>query len=236
MALKQLDEFVQRAYPDELKAADELVGSRDEFTIYSNLRGKLQRGPSKLAPATNSAAETSARKGLAWVIGLARAEMGGILATFSSHPSPFEAVKPTKFDLAAYRELLLDGAQSHVWALVSDPEVAKVAKSIPDTRMLAYIRRLNMVRLFLRAAVMSNANELAPAQTQEAVAQDSQLKKVRDSFADSVRSYLLVMNQRQSGSKTTTLGSMDAVQGCRMQLDREAGALQTGKATSQTFP
>jgi hypothetical protein len=235
MALKQLDEFVQRASPDELKAADELVGSREEFTVYTSLRGRLQRGPSTLAPVAASAADSGGKKGLAWVIGLARIEMGGILATFSSHRSPFEVVKPTKFDMAAYRELLLDGAQTHVWALVNDPEVAKVAKSTPDTKMLAYIRRLNMVRLFLHAGVMANANQITPPQAQEAIAQDSQISKLRDQFSASVLSYLTLMNSRQSAIKTNTT-TRDVVNACGIQLRRESTALQTGKATSQTFP
>src|SRR5262245_13893322 len=86
MALRQLDEFVQRAYADELKAADELVGSREEFKVYPILRGRLAQGAAAVAPAASSAADGSSRKGLAWVIALARVEMGGILATFSSLP------------------------------------------------------------------------------------------------------------------------------------------------------
>lgn len=235
MALRQLDEFVQRANPDELKAADELVGARPEFVVYSSLRGRLQRGPSALAPVASSAADAGGKKGLAWVIGLARVEMGGILATFSSHPSPFEAVKPTRFDMAAYRELLLDGAQTHVWALVNDPAVAEVAKSTPDTRMLAYIRRLNMVRLFLRAGVMANANQITPLQAQEAATQDSRLSKLRDQFSSSVLAYLTIMNSRQSASRSTT-STREVAAACGQQLRREMSALKEGTATSQTFP
>ena len=235
MALKQLDEFVNRAYPDELKAADELVGEREEFTVYSNLRGRLQRGPSTLAPVAASAADTGGRKGLAWVMALARVELGGILGTFSGHPSPFEAVKPTAFDLPAYRDLLLDGAQTHVWALVNDPQVALVAKSTPNTRMLAYIRRLNLVRMFLHAAVMANANQITRPQAEEAVAQESQLTKLRDQFSASVLGYLTLMNQRQTASDTNTT-SREVMEACGKQLRREVSSLQKGTATSQTFP
>lgn len=89
-------------------------------------------------------------------------EAGAILGTFTTLPSPFEVVGPTKWEMAAYRELLMDGAQTHYWAIANDPNAPSSNTATdflraPGPEMLAYIRRLNLARSMLNAAAMSNA-------------------------------------------------------------------------------
>ncbi|MFT3878832.1 MAG: hypothetical protein QM703_04120 [Gemmatales bacterium] len=91
-----------------MAAIDKLVASRPQFMVYSQLANRFQKG-------TNGSSATSqngaARKGLTWVVALARLEAGAILATFTTIPAPFEIVGPSQYEMPAYKELLMDGAK-----------------------------------------------------------------------------------------------------------------------------
>jgi len=229
-ALNNLDALVASASPQELEAIDEILQDRPEFTVYTNIAPRVQRLPSTLVPGT--AAEPS--RGLAWVLALARSELGGMIATFGQHPSPFAAVRPTALELDAYRTLLMDGSQTHYWALVNDPNLAKVASSVPDTQMLAYIRRLNAVRHFLRAGANGYAQELKPPQVAEVLSEDQKLGSLRQDFVATVNDYLKSMTYSQTSSRTTT-DSQAVARACGGQLLGEAAELKLGTAKVQTF-
>jgi hypothetical protein len=229
-ALNNLDALVASASPQELQAIDAILQDRPEFTVFVNIASRVQRLPSTLVP--TSAAEP--RRGLAWVLALARAELGGMVATFGQHPSPFAAVRPTTLELDAYRAILLDGSQTHYWALVNDPQLAKVAKSVPDTQMLAYIRRLNAVRHFLRAGANGYSKELKPPQVAEILAEDQRLGSLRQDFVATVADYLAAMTYSQSSTQTTSDGKVMA-RACSAQLGGEAAELRLGTAKVQTF-
>jgi hypothetical protein len=229
MALRNLDEFVKQASKEELQAADEWVADRPEFTIYTNLSRRVQSAQSTLAPASKN----DDRQGLAWVTALARVELGGILATFSSYESPYEVVGPTQFDLPAYRELLMDASQSHVWALANDRELDRAASGVPDTKMLAYLRRVGLIRLLLNAAARANAKELARAQMQELVAQDNQLQNQQDRFGVTIATYLRAMNA-QGASTTSKTVDVEMAMYCKNTCKRQP-RFPLGQSTNQGF-
>ena len=228
-ALNHLDPLVASASQVELAAINAILADRPEFAVYPQVAPRLQRVPSTLVPAAGTSA---ARRGLEWVLALARAELGGIAATFGNHRAPFAAVRPTQFEKEAYKTLLMDGAQTHYWALVNDQEVAQVARSVPDTKMLAYIRRLNAVRHFLHAGANGSLPELKPPQIAEILVQDKQLNTLRQNFTETVSDYLAAMNARSTSAMTS---SRDSVAACAAQLRGEAAELQAGTATVQSF-
>jgi hypothetical protein len=230
MALRSLDEFAQRATKEELQAANEWIVERPEFTIYSNLSRRVQSAQSSLAPTTTD----DRRKGLAWVTALARVELGGIYATFASVESPYEAVGVTDFDREAYAELLMDAAQTHVWALVNDPQLERAAGGTPDTMMLAYLRRLGVARSLLTAAGKANGSQLDRLQGQEFVEQYSKLSGLHERFAVTIAAYLRAMNLRETTTTTKQVNDT-VVYACQAQLQREKQALASGKATIQTY-
>jgi hypothetical protein len=195
--------------------------------VYVNIAPRVQRLPSTLVPA--SAAQ--ARQGLAWVLALARSELGGMLATFGKHPAPFAAVQPTKLEIEAYKTLLMDGSQTHYWAVVNDPNVAKVARSVPDTEMLAYIRRLNAVRHFLRAGANGAAAELTPPQVAEIMREDARLNALRQDFIATVSSYLAAMTY--SSSNTQTSQGNETAYLCKVKLGSETADLRLGASRTQ---
>ncbi|MBL8822106.1 MAG: hypothetical protein JNJ77_05920 [Planctomycetia bacterium] len=231
-ALRNFDEFLRTANREELDAADRYVSNRPEFTVYSQLSDRFRQQP-VMANATSR--ESAAKKqGLMWVVALARLEAGGILGTFSTISNPFEVVEPTLWEMPAYRELLMDGAQTHFWALANDPNVAAVAMKIPGTEMLSYIRRLNLARSMLSAAARSNADQLTPVDWSELTAQDSKLLGMRNQFSFRVKRYMA--SQTSSTRETTTRTKQSTLSdACILQLAGEQRELAAGTLRTETF-
>lgn len=186
--------------------------------------------------AYSSGSEPRAKKtGLMWVVALARLEAGGILATFSTHANPFEVVGPTHWEMPAYRELLMDGAQTHFWALANDPNVAAVAMKIPGTEMLSYIRRVNLARSMLSAAARSNAQALSPIEWSQLTAQDSQLLSMRNQYSFRVKKYLASLNSYSKEAISSNGKEYTNVSACGKQLAGEARELAAGTAWIQVI-
>lgn len=173
-ALEHLDRFVDDASLRELEFADEIVRDNDHFIIYTNLSRRLEQQPNILSERGKNERDDFARHGLPWVLGLARIELGAMLAGFTSAAEPFQLVVPPKksprsperYGAEEYFELLLDGMRTHYWSLKNDPEVWNYRKSgVPVEHLVTYTRRLTVARQFLVAAETTAPGVLNPAQT-----------------------------------------------------------------------
>lgn len=161
-AIRKLSAFVRMAYPEELEAADQIVRASPEYTIYPLVGGTPKPDEAENAAGNDSYPDRpkSREQGLARVMAFARVELAAMLAGFSHHVSPFEAVEPMEYDIEHYLEFVLEGARWHYESLQQDPQVRTVAERFPPDEMtLAYIRRLNIARHFALAA----SNMLAAA-------------------------------------------------------------------------
>jgi hypothetical protein len=239
-ALRNLDAFLKNATQEEIQAADEIVKSRPQFAVFSQLAERFRPGNAPPAAGTTGSADSKSqsrfpeRRGLMWVVALARLEAGAIIGTFTTIPAPFEVVGPTEYEMPAYKELLMDGAQMHFWGLANDSHLPDVTKSIPGTEMLAYLRRLNLARKMLSAAVRSNAKELTPPQWTQVVEQDQKLLELRDGFEATITAYVISLN-RVSQSSSSNTSKVNSVGACGAQLAGERAELRAGTASVQTF-
>ncbi len=233
-ALRNLDAFLRSASREEITAADKIVSSHPQFAVYTGLANQ-SHGSSGTLVSWRSGQSPSKKQGLMWVVALARLEIGSIVGTFTVLPSPFEIVGPSQWEMPAYKDLLMDGAQTHFKALANDTNLASVALKIPGTEMLAYIRRLNLARAMLSAAARSNAQELSPQDWTQLVAQDAQLLAVRDRFSLRVNRYLAALNSYSKETKTITGEEYTQVNACTRQLIGERRELAAGTAKAQTF-
>lgn len=232
-SLRNLDAFLSSASSEELAAADKFVTARPQFTVYTQLADRFRQG-SASQPLQLDRQTAAQKKGLMWVVALARLEAGAILGTFTKLPAPFETVGPTRWELPAYKELLMDGAQTHFLALNNDANVAIVARKIPDTEMLSYIRRLNLARSMLSAAARSNAQELSPEDWLQVQSQDRQLLLTLGRFSQRVNGYVASLNNTNV-SKTTSERIKSEVIACGAQLAGEQRELAAGTARVRTF-
>jgi hypothetical protein len=121
-ALARFDQLLKTATPAELATMDEWVKEQDQFTIYVNLsRDFPQIGTTSFLERGQRADDTFERRGLPWVIALARLELGAMLAAFSHNAEAFQRVPPSQYESAAYEELLIDAMRMHLWGLQNDP-------------------------------------------------------------------------------------------------------------------
>jgi hypothetical protein len=190
-ALSLLDPLVTRATAAELKIMDEIVGSRKEFTVYTNLSARIPKKAASSLDVPADPSDDSAKRGLAWVMALARVELGAMVAGFTGRGDPFALVPPTRFELPAYSHLLLDGARTHYFALGNDPVVSlymtyrnkplTVAEreggraDINETQAIAYGRRVALAREFVRAVQSLGRGQLTSQQTAELQSWDQDL-------------------------------------------------------------
>lgn len=179
MALDRLDRLLNVAAPEELRVIDELIGSHDEFTVYTNLSRQFATGQSSLDETPQMPGDDFARRGLAWVMALARVEWSAMLVGFSDEARPLAKVRPSRFEVEAYLELLADAMRCHYWSLVADP-VAQAPKKagLSNPRAVAYTRRVRLARSLLQAFRDSVAAQLAPAQAVELKDWDKRLSKL----------------------------------------------------------
>ncbi|MBC7855294.1 MAG: hypothetical protein IAF94_17840 [Pirellulaceae bacterium] len=190
-ALESFDALAALASFDEMKAIDEIIKSEPEFTVYTNLSRRLEQGRSSLAEKSSRPRDDFSRQGFHWVTALARVEVGAMLAGFTDHPNPFAAVAGKGYDIAEYKEMLIDGAKLHFWALAGDADFAELTKAFkPDGQTLTYVRRLNVATAFVYAAGGLTELELSPPQKEEVATYAKTLDGARSAFQVAIQLYL----------------------------------------------
>lgn len=224
-ALESFDELAALAKYEEMKAIDEILKSEPEFTVYTNLSRRLEQGRSSLAETPRGPSDDFARQGFNWVTALARVEVGAMLAGFTNHPTPFAAVAGKGYDLVEYKEMLLDGAKLHFWALTNDPEFLELAKGFkPNGVTLTYVRRLNVATAFVYAAGGLTGLELSPPQQNEVVAYAKNLDDARGSLKTAIQAYLsLVDSKTNTTSSTRSNGPSKITEFCNNGICRPFG-------------
>ena len=201
-ALESFDELAAIANNYEMKAIDEIIQSEPEFIVFTNLSRRLEQGRSSLAERPNGPSDDFSRHGFNWVTALARVEVGAMLAGFTDHPNPFAAVAGKGYDIEEFKEMLIDGAKLHFWALANDSEFAEVTKSFKaNSQTLTYLRRLNVATAFVYAAGELTGLELSPLQKEEVATYAKKLDDARKSFQVAIQLYLTTVAS-QTNTKT----------------------------------
>lgn len=233
MALGYFDELLDKLTDDELQAVDEFISEKDSFTVYTNLSRRLESRPSTLTERPTSGEDTFGRRGLAWVMALARVEYAAILATFTTTPDPFVAVRPSAYEMPAYKSLLLDGTRMHYWSLTRDPMVKKVTNTSPQNPIvLSYSRRLGLARRMLKAVAKAGLSELSPLQYRELANWKNNLDGLHAGLHLIIQSYLAAV-QTRSAATTTSNEEREFLQACSVQLQAERRELSAGTARVQ---
>lgn len=179
MALDHFERLLENCTKEELVIVDEILKSRREFTIYTNLSRTFSNGTSVLDELPTRLGDDFRRQGLAWVMALARVEYGAIMAGFTSTPNPFQEMQPTPFEMQAYLELLADGLRCHYWALVNDSVAQRPRQAgLTPSQAITYVRRVHLTRSFLTSIMNYAKPDLAPAQISELKAWDRRMQEL----------------------------------------------------------
>ncbi len=229
-ALDNLDRLVRSASEQELAAIDEIVREHDELTVYSNLSNQLPSGEHSGSP--SSTKSTGARRGLAWVIALARVEFGAILAGFTDHPDPYAFVNPRAYDFRESMELLLDGVLSQYSAMEQDEDFREITSlGGPIKNTLAYSRRVRIVQKMLEGAMKPGPSRYSRSQAQKLGSYHKDLDDAQDVLVAQIRQYLAA--RARHSDVTTTREFREA---CTIQLQAEKRELAEGTATVRKYP
>lgn len=247
MALGYFEKLLGKTNDEQQAIIEELISEEEPFRIFTNLARRvrppqslLSAFPSSLADnawgresarkTTSSSSEhnDTARAGLSWAMALARIEFASVLAAFTEAPDPYVSVRPTKFELPAYKELLLDGVATHYWTLAKDPAVKQITRISPSNPVvLAYTRRLSLSRKMLRGLAKSAVSDFQPQQYRELATWNRNLDKLHFGMLVAIEEYLAAV------SVQTTIGGeeeKDFVRACQMQLRAERKAIRKGTA------
>lgn len=156
-----LDSFlglVKDSAKSEIKVYDELIAAQNEFSYYSGLSIATANGwqPEQLeTKARGETGEQFKRHSLAWMMALARVELGATIAMYGNEvPHPFMFIAPEDFGRKEYFELVMDDAAAHLNALETDPMLIKKTRLTAkgDSNTLAYLRRLSVVHGLVNAS------------------------------------------------------------------------------------
>jgi hypothetical protein len=162
-------------------------------------------------------------------MGLARVELGAMVAGFTGQREPFAVVPPTRIELAAYGELLLDGARTHYWSLANDPVAGmywsyrarpvtggdreRGRPEIDETQAIAYGRRAALAREFVRAVQLLGKGRFTPQQGTELTSWDQELGELVETVAYKV----LGLGESASVATSTTTQARAINAGDRLQ-------------------
>lgn len=147
-ALNMLDELSTTLTDKQRDEIDEYIRKRNGYAVDVSLSSDLEQKNSSLSDPKDMEKE---QRGLSWMTALARVELGAMLAAYTKVPRPFEVVRPGEKDIEAYRYLLLDAFRTHYWSLKQDPNLEYLPRSNDIVPVLAYSRRLLMLRSMLHA-------------------------------------------------------------------------------------
>ena len=202
-ALAHFERLVAACTPAEQRALEDMLGQDDRLVVHSNLSAKYdQLDPLSTLRLTNRPADpraTSAneRRGLTWMMALARVEFGAMRAghtgdsasparrfdyarssgspdSLANNRSPFAALPPTKFDRDAFLEVLFDGMRQHFYEQRTEFQIPPGGAILgvglfgpARIRLLQLERKLNVATEMLDAFHQLAGGSLNPAQQAE---------------------------------------------------------------------
>ena len=215
-ALNHLAPLVQKADAVQLNAFNKIISQMPELAIYTNLSRRfnfprVQNASLNplLRDTLNVYRQSSLnerelvqqddfkRTGIGWVLALARIEHGSIEIGYQQNVSPFNLEHLTEVEKPAFRELLLDGARGHYWAMRSDPVTHLILKGevvkVSSQTALAYGRRAVLLQRMLETLNKMAGATFTPIQKKELQTWYNNMSEVRESV-----SYIMYATYREA--------------------------------------
>ena len=168
-AIEKFNQLVELSSHAEIKTYDRIIAAQREMSFYSGIAtdygiGKITHLPADEQSLINS---TYRRNSLAWLMALARVEVGATISMYGKSDDPFNTIGQgkTNFGKSEYAEIISDDLASHLKAVAGDPgfqNAMNVQKPNSDT--LAYLRRAKLIRDLLDGLYQTgNTEQIAAA-------------------------------------------------------------------------
>lgn len=215
---------------EELPIYDKILNDRPEFTYFNGAHTALPNRPN-LRQADPFQREqfydSFQREGMAWMMALARVELGATMSMYGNSKAPFHAISTSDYDIEAYVQVLADDAVAHMKSLAQESGFDKVTKrGRPiDTWTLAYLRRLKLIRDMLASLqAIGNAEvkvRIAPYDKQLARYEKRLMKEV---YAQTRPQYQVdSVTETKKGRDVNYRVSQSAIEDCETSVESKSG-------------
>jgi len=175
-----LGKLVDASTPEQIKVYDEVIKMSPEYSFYSGVASGLGLD-AKLEFSTkkekDKADKKYLKKSLAWMMALARVELGATMSMYGETDDPFGAVASiggAKFGAEEFLEILVDDLTTHLKAIQQDNGYQNILhpESEVDASSLAYLRRTQLINdMLTKVASSDDARIVALAKPYAIVAQ-----------------------------------------------------------------
>lgn len=164
-ALKFLGELVESSTSDQITVYDKLIAQNPEFSFYSGIASNFGLQPDFASMSSEEHAEIDEnflRSSLAWMMALARVELGATAAMYGDQDDPFGvpvAIGGGEFGAKEYLQILVDDLAAHLKAASTDGNYHRALnpRKKVDNQSLAFLRRTQLIDALL-SKVLSSGN------------------------------------------------------------------------------
>ena len=154
-ALEAFTDLLAKSTTEEIAIYDKVLNERHEFSFFNGVFLSFQQQPD-LVKANDIERrkfdDKFKKRGLAWMMALARIELAATSSLYGKVDYPFEALVDGDIDVKPYVEILHDDVVAHMKSLAAEPSFKEVLRRArkPDTWTLAYLRRIKLIRDMLK--------------------------------------------------------------------------------------
>lgn len=167
-ALELLGELAEDSTAEQIKVYDKLIAQNPEFAFYSGIASNLGLQPNLSAMSSGELTDLDnnfRRSSLAWMMALARVELGATVAMFGDQDDPFGvpiAIGGGQFGAVEYLQILVDDLAAHLKAAAEDGNYHKALnpKLKVDNNSLAFLRRTQLIDALLTKVMSSGQSEI----------------------------------------------------------------------------
>ena len=141
-AVKDLQRLVEQSTINEIEVYNEILKDHPEFSFYAGMEIRGTLPPDWKPESASDVAQFDAhykKRGLAWMMALAKVELGATLAAYTESKKPFLTFAPTLFDREEFTQILLEDCIEHIKALDKETLFKSVMKmrGVADNETLA---------------------------------------------------------------------------------------------------
>ena len=167
-SLSNLGELVDSSTPEQIEVYDKLIGMNREYSFYSGVVSKLGLDTdfsSLKKEATSDVKSGYLKHSLAWMMALARVELGATMSMYGNDEDPFGkavALGGVKFGAKEFLGILVYDAAAHLKAAQTDSNYLKALdpKEAAGNSTLNHLRRTQLINDMLAKAVSSQMPEI----------------------------------------------------------------------------
>lgn len=167
-AIESFEQLAERSTQEEIEVYDKLIREKPEFSYYSGVAttlGLAQHVSSSDEEQRMEFDQEYRKSSLAWLLALARVELGSTISLYGKSDTPFEQVVSSQFGTREFVQVLQDDLVAHLKAVPREPGFQRsLNRQQPtDSGTLAYLRRITLIYDMLQQVVKSSDAETAAA-------------------------------------------------------------------------